>query len=271
MRDRVLFPKALWINNLRATDLVCPFQDDEQLKGLWTTALQSKEVIEKYLKAYPAVQNQLHQFPTELNLRLATGECSISDNQFLQYRERIWLPNYEPLTTAIIQKTHDSFLSGHPGRDSTIALVARKFFGPGLNQDVRKFVKNCDVCGRTTIWRDKKRGLLKPLPVPNQIWQEISMDFITGLPLSGPENTTVLLVITDRLSKGIMLVPIPPGSFDAEGLAVTFIQNYVPHHWLPKAIISDRGAQFVNAFWKTICEQLQINQRISTAYHPETD
>ena len=97
------------------------------------------------------------------------------------------------------------------------------------------------------------------------------MDFITGLPPSGPEKCTVLLVITDRLSKGIILLPVPSELFDAEGLADIFIKNYVPHHWIPKAIVSDRGPQFVNAFWNTICRQLKINQRLSTAYHPETD
>lgn len=205
-----------------------------------------------------------------MDLRLTIGECYISNN-ILHYRDRVWLPNYEPLTTAIIQTVHDSYLSGHPGRDATISLVSRRFFWPGSNQEIRRFVKNCDVCGRTSIWRDKKKGLLKPLPVPNQIWQELSMDFITGLPPSGPDKATVLLVITDRLSKGIILIPISPRQFDAEGLAEEFLRVYVPHHWIPRAIVSDRGPQFVNAFWNTICKQLNINQRLSTAYHPETD
>lgn len=209
------------------------------------------------------------QFPQELGIRIATGECTINKN-VLHYRERIWLPNYEPLTTTVIQKIHDSFLSGHPGRDATISLVGRKFFWPGFNQDIRRFVKNCNVCGRSTVWRDKK-GLLKPLPIPNQIWQEISMDFITGLPPSGSQKITTLLVITDRLSKGLILIPVPPDSLDAKGLANIFFQHYIPNHWIPRAIVSDRGPQFVNAFWNKICELLNINQRLSTAYHPETD
>lgn len=97
------------------------------------------------------------------------------------------------------------------------------------------------------------------------------MDFITGLPQSGPNRATVLLVITDRLSKGILLIPISPKLFDAEGLAKVFLQYFVPHHWIPHAIVSDRGPQFVNAFWNIICKHLGINQRLSTAYHPETD
>ena len=270
-RNQVLLQPRLWVSTIKAGDLSCPFPDEPLLSNLWDQALTDRNCAENYFKAYTAVKNQERQFPKELELRLTIGECYVSENKILYFRDRIWLPSFEPLTTAIIQTVHDSYLSGHPGRDATISLVSRKFFWPGSSQDVRRFVKNCDVCGRTSIWRDKKKGLLKPLPVPNQIWREISMDFITGLPDSGPDKTNILLVITDRLSKGIILIPISRKFFDAEGLAKVFLQYYVPHHWIPKSIVSDRGPQFVNAFWSLICEQLNINQRLSTAYHPETD
>lgn len=97
------------------------------------------------------------------------------------------------------------------------------------------------------------------------------MDSITGLPPSGPESSSVLLVFTDRLSKGIILIPVAPNLFDAERLANLFIKNYFPHYWIPHAIVSDRGPQFVNAFWNTVTKLLGIQQRLSTAYHPETD
>ena len=270
-REKTLLPQSLWINHAHVDDLPCPFPDDLTLNKIWHEALHCEDVIIPYSQAYQTIKEGRRQFPQELKLRMATGECYINENGLLNYRDRIWLPNYEPLTTRIIQKVHDSFLSGHPGRDATISLVSRKFFWPGCNQDVRRFVKNCDICGRTTIWRDKKKGLLKPLPVPSQIWQEISMDFITGLPPAGREKCSILLVITDRLSKGIILIPISPNLFDAEGLARVFIQHYLPHHWIRKAIVSDRGPQFVNSFWNIVCKQLNINQRLSTAYHPETD
>lgn len=119
------------------------------------------------------------------------------------------------LTTGVIQKVHDSFLGGHPGRDTTIDLLARQFYWPRMNQDVRRFLRKCDVCGRTTAWRDRKKGMLKPLPVPSRIWQEISMDLITDLPSAEGSRASVLLVITDRLSKGTILLPVLPVQFDA--------------------------------------------------------
>jgi transposase InsO family protein len=78
-------------------------------------------------------------------------------------------------------------------------------------------------------------------------------------------------VITDRLRKGSILLPVHPDRFDAKSIALLFIQRYVPFHWIPKAIVSDRGTQFVNALWARMCQLLNINQRLSTAYHPETN
>jgi predicted aspartyl protease len=212
-REKVLLPNELWIQeplrmNPTRIQIASPFQDPNLTK-LWTTAMDSKD-SEIYQEAFQAIQKGERKFPKELNLQVSTGDCDIRE-QHLRFRQRLWIPAYEPLTTALVQQTHDSFASGHPGRDNTIALLCRQFYWPGMNAQVRQFIRNCDVCGRSTIWRDKKKGLLKPLPVPERIWQEISMDFITDLPQTKENKSIVLLVITDRLSKGTILIEVLPG------------------------------------------------------------
>ena len=197
----------------RAEDLVCDVYDPGSIDKLWQ-AISARQILVGTLV---------------LNASEPTGECAVKEG-LLYYRERLWIPGHEPLTTGVIQKVHDSFLGGHPGRDTTIDLLARQFYWPGMNQDVRRFLRNCDVCGRTTIWRDKKKGMLKPLLVPSRIWQEISMDFITDLPPAEGTKATILLVITDRLSKGTILLPVLPGQFDTESVAHLFIERYVPYY-----------------------------------------
>jgi hypothetical protein len=71
-----------------------------------------------------------------------------------------------------------------------------------MSQGVRDFIDAYDGCGRNKSWRTKRRGFLKPLPIPDHIWLEISMDFITELPES--EDYENMVVITDRLSKGVV-------------------------------------------------------------------
>ena len=95
------------------------------------------------------------------------------------------------------------------------------------------------------------------------------MDFIMDLPPSTKSGAKILLVITDRLSKGVILIPIL--SIFTPAVAMAFIEYYVPYHGFPKAIVSDRGTQFISAIWAILCETLGIKRRLSSAYHPEID
>ena len=117
------------------------------------------------------------------------------------------------------------------------------------------------------MWRQKRWGLLKPLPIPDRVWRSISMDFITDLP--EVEGSNACLVITDRLSKGVIFEPI--NSMTAEATADVFLRAVYRHHGLPNDIVTDRGTQWANAFWKRICDQLKITRRLSTSFHPQTD
>ena len=134
-------------------------------------------------------------------------------------------------------------IHGHLGREGTYALVAWQFFWLGMARDIRTFVKNCDGCGKNKAWRTRRQGFLKPLPIPERIWSELSMDFITDLPLS--EGCPNIIVITNRLSKGVIADGLP--DIKAETVARWFLRRYLPHHFLPTAIVSNRGTQFTSA------------------------
>jgi hypothetical protein len=71
-----------------------------------------------------------------------------------------------------------------------------------MSKDVRDFTDAYNSCGRNKSWRIKRRGFLKPLLIPNRIWLEISIDFITDLPKL--EECTNMVVVMDRLSKGVV-------------------------------------------------------------------
>ena len=65
------------------------------------------------------------------------------------------------------------------------------------------------------------------------------MDFITDLPLSIKSGVRILWVITNRLSKGIILIPIL--LIFTPAVAMAFIERYIPYHGFPKAIVSNKG------------------------------
>lgn len=106
----------------------------------------------------------------------------------------------------------------------------------------------------------KPYGLLHPLPIPSTVWQDITMDFITHLPLS--TGKTVIWVIVDRLSKTAHFIALPT-NFGAATLATLFLQNIYKLHGLPKSIVSDHDSIFLSSFWKELFKQLGTSLKYS--------
>jgi hypothetical protein len=237
--------------------------EPEPLEQLWERV---KSVDNTYNQLVQSLRDGARQFPVSAGVKVSIADCSLDSDQLL-FRGRRWVPEDEELRTRLMQVSHDSVLSGHPGRDGTIAILRRQYFWPGMDRDVRRFVRNCKACGRNTIWRERRHGLLKPLPIPERVGQELSMDFIVGLPESN--GCTNVMVVTDRLSKDIYFVPL--ADLEADTMAKAMISGVFQYDGLPVAITSDRGSQLVGIMWKRVCELLGIAQRLSTAFQPETD
>lgn len=196
------------------------------------------------------------------------AECSVAADNVLRGREnRIWVPDYEPLRTAIMQQIHDSSLTGHPGKDTMVGMILRRWFWPKLRNSVRQFIRNCDVCGRTTVWREAKAGFLRSLPIPERIGTELTIDFVTDLPTS--EGCTNIMVLTDRLSKDIFM--FGTNSMTAENCAKVFVDRYYRYFGFPRYLTSDRGSDWLSHFWKIFCQLTGIKQRLTTAYHPQSN
>lgn len=249
---------------------------NQDLQNLWDLALYEDPA---YSKIVQAVLDGEKAWPKDIKVKTEGSEewkplkATIAESSFdknrrqLLYQGRLWIPMYEPLTTAIIQNVHDATVSGHPGRDATLAQVARDYFWPGMSKAIKRFCKNCHICGRSSIWRHQKHGLLKPLPVPDRFHQELSIDFMVELPESN--GNTCIMVITDRLLKSVTLEAMD--KMDAESCAFRFLSCHWRYHGFPKAIVSDRGTNWTSKFWRRLCELVKLEQRLSTGYHPQTD
>ena len=99
------------------------------------------------------------------------------------------------------------------------------------------------------------------------------MDFVTGLPISTDwkgDSYDSILVIVDRLTKMVHYEPVKV-TIDAPGLAEVIIDVVVRHHGLPDSIVTDRGLLFTLKFWSSLCYFLDIKQKLSTTFHPQTD
>ena len=80
---------------------------------------------------------------------------------------------------------HDSPMGGHSGEFKTYKRIATDWYWIGMKRDIHKYVRRCQVCQQNKSQSLSPGGLLQPLPIPDKVGEEISMDFIGGLPLMG--------------------------------------------------------------------------------------
>ena len=202
--------------------------------------------------------------------RIPLAECEERDGS-LYFREKKYVPNSDSLRLRIIQLAHDSTAGGHPGRAKCYELVSRVYWWPNIYKYVQRFVRNCHVCSRAKPSRQCLQGWLRPLPIPERRWRDVSMDYVGPLPPSTFMGVTYryVLVFVDRLTKMRHLVPT--ATMEVEEATQAFYAYVWKLHGLPESFVSDRGTQFTSDVWEHLCQMLKIDAKLSTAHHPQTD
>nr|GEW89143.1 retrotransposable element Tf2 [Tanacetum cinerariifolium] len=107
-----------------------------------------------------------------------------------------------------------------------------------------------------------------PLDIPVWKWDEISMDFVTGLPQTQRRHDTIWVVV-DRLTKSAHFLPIRK-DYSVSRLAEIFQQEIIRLHGTPSAVVSDRDPRFASRFWKGLQKAWGTRLKFSTAFHPQT-
>src|SRR3954454_10081906 len=130
-------------------------------------------------------------------------------------------------------------------------------------------MKSCDSCQRIKASQQSPTGLLQPLPIPSQPWEQVSMDFITQLPRT-KSGFDAITVFVDTFSKMVHLVPSQTTA-TAPDTAKIFFDIVFCLHGLPTSIVSDRDAKFTSKFWQSLFHTMGTRLAMSTAFHPQTD
>jgi hypothetical protein len=161
----------------------------------------------------------------------------------LWVNEHIVVPKDHRLHKQILDEAHLSKFSMHPGSTKMYQDLKQNFWWTRMKREIAKYVSECDICQRVKASHLKTAGILQPLPIPSWKWEDISMDFIVGLPNTSQRHDSIW-VIVDRLTKTAQFLPVHT-TYNAKMYAEIYLDQIVHLHGVPKRIISDRGAQFI--------------------------
>jgi hypothetical protein len=264
-REQDTTPQDKVKEQLRSKPLLTADQVDPLIKAeLDIFAVDSLTLIDAILH-----QNREHFSLETLREDAHKGHPNLTLEEGLLFRKGLLVvPDVDNLRTQLIAEAHVPISSAHPSPGKTIKMIRERYYWSSIRADITRYITNCTACRAAHRPKDKTPGLLHPLPVPQYLWQHICVDFKSFPPdKQGYDNIAVFI---DRLSKEAISIPCTKEA-TAKDLAEMFYTHVYRHHNVPESIVSDRGPQFISAFWNAFCGLIGTKVKLSTAYHPETD
>ena len=187
----------------------------------------------------------------------------IEDELLVAKGGRLYVP-IGNLGKELLRETHDIKGAGLPGEERTLALLARSYYWPKMEDDIHAYVQSCLVCQLDKTERKKISGLLLLLLILEKPWESISMDFISEFPKVS--DCLSIFVVFNRFSKYAMFIPAPEACL-VEEEAGLFYSNVVRYFGFPK----DRDAKFTGKLWVELFKLLSSKLKFSTANHSQID
>ncbi|XP_052622619.1 uncharacterized protein LOC128127916 [Lactuca sativa] len=125
---------------------------------------------------------------------------------FHYFKDRVWIPRVNDLRDMVLEESHRSKYSIHPGADKMYKDLKEYYWWPGMKRDIALYVGKCLTCSIVKAEHQKPSSLLQQPEIPQWKWEQISMDFVTKLPRTAKGHDSIW-VIVDRLTKSAHFSP----------------------------------------------------------------
>lgn len=241
---------------------------DEETPGLYCAYLGIQSDLIQRIRAQQPYDEELGKVLERIEDYVSMGYSQRGDGLLL-FQSRICVPDDREMKQEILSEAHSARYTVHPGTTKMYQNLRRLFWWPGMKKDVAEFISRCLICQQVKAEHQRPAGLIQSLPIPIWKWDDISMDFVTGLPRTSRGHDTIW-VIVDRLTKSAHFLPIKK-TFPLNRLAQLYIGEIVRLHGVPSSIVSDRDPRFTSHFWDALQTALGTRLKFSIAFHPQTD
>jgi hypothetical protein len=141
-------------------------------------------------------------------MKAGKANCFRKDDQgIVWFNNRIVVPKDDDVRRQILDEAHLSRYSIHSGSTKMYHDLKQHYWWTKMKIEIAHYVAKCDTCGRVKAIHMKTAGPLQYLPIPTWKWEDISMDFIVGLPRT-EKGFDSIWVIIDRLTKIAHFLPV---------------------------------------------------------------
>ena len=172
------------------------------------------------------------------------------------------------LRDELLKSYHDCIAGGgHQGFERTYASLRNKYYWPSMYENIRQYVKTCEVCQQSKRAFNAKPPPLQPQPV-DDVFGRWQMDILSGLPTT-KDKYKHILVLVDSYSKWVELFPLR--TQEATEVASVLFTEIISRYGAPRAILSDRGQTFMSKLVKALSELFEIKRSFTSPYHPMTN
>ncbi|CAF1569961.1 unnamed protein product, partial [Didymodactylos carnosus] len=151
---------------------------------------------------------------------------------------QLCVPSNSDLKLKILHDSHDAPVAGHFGDYKTSVLIKQSYYWPRMSRDIKKYVFSCQSCQRNKAMNQQSFGQLQSLAIPKGRWEQVTMDFIVGLPKTAAGYDSIIVFI-DRLTKRAYFKPTKFQATAVDTVTI-FFETIFRHHGLPRVIISDQ-------------------------------
>ncbi|KAA3487724.1 integrase [Gossypium australe] len=168
-----------------------------KVRPLFEQQIQEAQEVDDVLKT-----KKIHcDSSTDLDFQIDAEGC-------LRFKNRICVAKNPDLIRMICDEAYSSKLSIHLGSTKMYNDLKQHYWCHGVKRDISDYVSKCLVCQQVKVEHQVPSGLLQPIIIPEWKWDRVTMDFVSGLPLT-PSKKDSIWVIVDRLTKSAHFIPGP--------------------------------------------------------------
>ena len=120
---------------------------------------------------------------------------SVSLEGLLFFRGSVYVPKLGDLRNLIMFEAHKAPYSAHPSVKKMYVDLKQHYYWPGMKRDIADFVTRYLECQQVKAEHQHPAGLLQPHSIPEWKWDTISIDFITGFPITAHRHDTIMVVV----------------------------------------------------------------------------